>query len=205
MQITRILTLTILTVGILYTSKSEARRGWGSGGGGRGGEFRMGARLEMMAKELQLDKRTRKQIESIFVQTRAEARAMKQRIRPLKRSMKELLFQDNANEAEIMARIDEIGALRTKLRKLRVKTLLRVRQLLTPAQRAKLRNMRQQKREVIKRNCAPDIQKFCGAASGRGIKKRCLFKNFDQLSPQCKKAVKKFKHHRRGRRGHGRF
>ena len=89
--------------------------------------------------------------------------------------------------------------LRSRLHKLQIKTLLRVRQILSPEQRQKLKNLRHKRGKAFRAACSSDMKTLCADVSSRHMKKRCLFDNFNKLSPQCRKmVVKGFRHRHRG-------
>ena len=61
--------------------------------------------------------------------------------------------QEPPNERLVMSRADRLHQLRGKMHKLRLKTLLRVGRLLTPAQRAQLRSLHQARKKRLRKAC----------------------------------------------------
>lgn len=161
---------------------------------------RRGKRLERMADELGLDAGTKARIRQVFIQTRAEAKPLRQRLRTERRALRRLLRADNATEAAVLAQADKLGALKLQLKKIRLKAMLRVRQLLTPAQRQKLRELRRSRHRAVRAACSADVAKLCNSSGGEGRwkRKRCLLHSYDKLSAQCKQAIGSRFHHHRG-------
>jgi Spy/CpxP family protein refolding chaperone len=180
---------TAAVLAAVWTVPGEAEARWGKGRG-----------LERMAEKLGVDAATKTQIKQLVTQSRAEAKALRQQLRQEKRKLRELLKQDAPAEAAVLAQADALGRLKLKLKKLRLKTILRVRQLLTPQQRKALQQLREQKRRKLRAACAADVQRLCSGVEGkRGRKRRCLARHFDQLSPGCRAVVLKGLRHRKGR------
>lgn len=156
-----------------------------------------GPKLEKMAAELQLDAKTKGQIKSIFDNSRAESKAMRGQLRRAKRELHELLKQDMPREADVLARVDVVSAIKAKLARLRIKTLLQARQLLSPAQRQKLRGLWEKRHRAFQAACGADLQKLCpkvpGGFEGKHRAGRCLFRNRDKLSAACRGMLEK--HH----------
>ena len=160
-----------------------------------------GPKLEKMASELQLDARTKGQIKSILANSRAEGKALRSQVHKAKRELHELLKQDMPREADVLAKLDAVSALKAKLARQRIMTLLRVRQLLSPAQRQKLRGLWEKRHKAFRQACSADLQKLCPnipeGFEGKHKAGRCLFRNQDKLSPACRGLLQK--HH--GRKG----
>ena len=94
--------------------------------------------LEEHAERLQLSDETRSQIRHIADASREEADAHREQLRALHDQMREILSQDTPDEGAVMRKADEIGAAETAEQKQRLRTMLEIRALLTPAQRAEL-------------------------------------------------------------------
>ena len=97
-----------------------------------------GPRLERLVEELGLDAQTLAQVDAIIDASRAKKRALRRQLREAREQMYSLLEAQEPQEAALLKQADHIGGLRTKLRKERLKTMLRVRALLSPEQRASL-------------------------------------------------------------------
>ena len=97
-----------------------------------------GPRLEHLIEELGLDAATLAQADAIIDASRANERTLRRQLREANTQMRGLLETDNPEEAELLQQVDIIGHLRTELRKEQLKTMLRVRALLSPEQRTML-------------------------------------------------------------------
>ena len=117
--------------------------GWGAGGWAQpqGPPVRHappGLRLERLVEELGLDAQTLAQVDAIIDASREKKRTLRRQLREARRQMHSLLEAEEPQEAELLEQADRIGGLRTELRKEQLKTMLRVRALLSPGQRARL-------------------------------------------------------------------
>ncbi len=97
-----------------------------------------GLRLERLVEELGLDAQTLAQVDAIIDASRDKKRTLRRQLREVRKQMRSLLEAEEPQEAELLEQADRIGSLRTELRKEQLKTMLRVRALLSPGQRAKL-------------------------------------------------------------------
>jgi Spy/CpxP family protein refolding chaperone len=96
------------------------------------------------ADELGIDDATLTQIRGIVDASRAEGRELFDRVRQERGTMRDLLSQDSPDEAAVMAQADVVGDAMTALRKHRLATMLKIRALLTPEQRAALVKLRKE-------------------------------------------------------------
>jgi Spy/CpxP family protein refolding chaperone len=96
-------------------------------------------RLEEKIDALNLDDATRSAIHNAIEEGRAEHEAIRSQLRKAHRDLRALLQQDTPDEAAVLAQSEVIGGLETEHRKQALHTLLTVRALLTPEQRATLR------------------------------------------------------------------
>ncbi len=93
-----------------------------------------GVPLEHLIEELGLDDETLAQADAVIDASRTEERSL----READRFMRTLLEQEEPDEDAVMTQVESIGGLRTNLRKEQLRTMLRVRALLTPEQRIRL-------------------------------------------------------------------
>lgn len=115
--------------------------GWASDGWARppGPSARhAGSRLEQLVEELGLDAETLAQVDAIIDASRAKKRTLRRQLREAHKQMRRMLEEEAPRETALLEQVDRIGGLRTTLRKEQLKTMLRVRALLSPEQRAKL-------------------------------------------------------------------
>ena len=97
-----------------------------------------GLRLERLVEELGLDAQTLARVDTIIDASREKKRTLRRQLREARQRMRSLLEAEEPQEAELLEQADRIGGLRTELRKEQLKTMLRVRALLSPEQRARL-------------------------------------------------------------------
>lgn len=71
---------------------------------------------------------------------RDKKRTLREQLHEARKQMHSLLDTDSPSESAVMRQVEHIGALRTELRKEQLKTMLGVRALLSPEQRAVLRD-----------------------------------------------------------------
>jgi len=110
--------------------------------GRRGHAGDLAERFDRIAGELQLDARTRAAVRQVLDQARPRAEELRTEKRQARRALRDLLGQAAPNEQAVLAMVRTLGQIRTDTELHRVQTLLRVRALLTPAQRAQLSTMR---------------------------------------------------------------
>ena len=102
--------------------------------------------LEKHAERLQLSAEQRAQIGRIAGESRDERETHRERLHELHAQMRDILQQDAPAEDAVMRKADEIGAAETDAQKHRLRTLLEIRALLTPAQRAELVKIYEERR-----------------------------------------------------------
>ena len=97
------------------------------------------SRLEEKIDALNLDDATRTAIHKTIDEGRAAQDDIRSQLRKARQDFRAMLQQDKPNEAQVLAQSEVIGGLVTEQRKQALHTLLAVRALLTPEQRASLR------------------------------------------------------------------
>ncbi len=129
----------VLALGLLLAAPAALAGRWGAGErGGRGHHTPLDARLEKHLDELGLDDAQREKVRVILDAARAEREGGRERMVSAFESMHVLLEADAPDEAAVLAKADEIGALRNERHKAMLRTLLRVRAELSREQRQKL-------------------------------------------------------------------
>ena len=108
----------------------------------RQGSDRM-SRLEEKIDALNLDDATRTALHKAIDEGRVAQDDMRSQLRKARRDLRTLLQQDSPDEAQVLAQSEVIGGLETNQRKQALHTLLTVRALLTPEQRANLKETMQ--------------------------------------------------------------
>ena len=96
-------------------------------------------RLEEKIDALNLDDATRTAIHKALDEGRVAQDDMRSQLRKARQDLRAMLQQDNPTEAQVLAQSEVIGGLETEQRKQALHTLLTIRALLTPEQRASLR------------------------------------------------------------------
>lgn len=102
--------------------------------------------LERNAERLGLDERARAEIRSLADAAREESRGVETGLRTLHDEMRKLLDQETPDLDGVLRQADRIGAAETELSKLRLRTMLRIRGLLTPEQRQELVRIHEERR-----------------------------------------------------------
>lgn len=146
------------------SSPSRAQEGPpGPGGGPPPGEGRgPGPRpppfedlVERHAGRLGLDEAARAKIRAVVDGSRDEMRRLEEEMRTLRGELRDLLDADAPGVAEVLAKADAVGAAETAVHKLRLRTMLGVRALLTPDQRAELVKIHEEMRRERGRRSPP--------------------------------------------------
>lgn len=115
------------------------------------------------AEALGLTTEQEKEIKTTLSTSDGESTELRRKMEQAASRQIELLSQDTPDEAAIFKVVDEIGAMRSDIAKLRMKQLLAVLKKLTPEQRAKLRELTKTRIEEAK-----DRMKKEGRAARRG-------------------------------------
>ena len=153
------------------------------------------------AERLGLDKEILTAIRAIVDASRTQGETLRTELRQAQAQMRVLLSQEAPNEAAVMQQADAIGALELAIRQQRLQVMLRIRALLTPAQRQELMRLQEawqtRRRPDIMQACQTESTDLCpNAAQGRPHLE-CLHEHMAELSEACRTAIQ-------GRRGAGR-
>lgn len=195
--------LTILALAVAAPARARPQHG------PHGGPPPPGALVEHMADELDLDEETHAAIRSIVEASRERGEALREEIRDETRAMFERMHDDPVDRADLMARVERIGALRTEAEKHRIDTLLAIREQLSPEQREALVEMRGEMRRhhvgPVLDACADDVGSLCEDDGPGAV--FCLFRHRDEVSEGCAEALEAMPRHfhagRGGPEGHG--
>ncbi|MCG8591783.1 MAG: Spy/CpxP family protein refolding chaperone, partial [Proteobacteria bacterium] len=115
------------------------------GGGGEGCGPRGGGkldRIERSVERLDLDEETRSSVYSVLDASRDEDRELRREMREAREQMRSLMDAEQPDTEAIFAQADAIGALRTEAQKQKLRTMIELRQLLSPEQWRELRSFR---------------------------------------------------------------
>jgi Spy/CpxP family protein refolding chaperone len=103
--------------------------------------------LERHAERLGLDDATRAKIREVADAGRDARNAQQKQLHALRDELRALLSVDAPVESEVLAKAEEIGRVETGLEKERLRSMLAIRALLTPAQRSELVEIHRERRE----------------------------------------------------------
>jgi Spy/CpxP family protein refolding chaperone len=100
--------------------------------------------LELFSEELGLTEEQQSAIKEQQFQTEKEVIELRSKIEVAELELKNLLREDNPDEAEIKNKIEEIGQLKSELRWVKVQAKLGLRDLLTSEQYEKLKTLKKE-------------------------------------------------------------
>jgi hypothetical protein len=107
--------------------------------------------------------------------------------------MRTLLSQEVPNAAAVMQQADAIGALELAILKQRLQVMLRIRALLTPAQRQELMRLQEtwqaRRRSDIMQACQAESIEICPNAAPGRPHLACLEEHMAELSLACRTAI----------------
>ena len=154
--------------------------------------------IEQHAERLGLDQETRDAIHRIVEESRARGEEYRLELRDAHAQMRQLLEQDTPDEDDVMRQVEVIGELEIEERKHRFASMLAIRAKLTPEQRAEMAKIREEKRTGRKATwrkrlegaCGGDLEQFCAGLEPGPELGACLRKHRDQLSEQCRGAMR---------------
>lgn len=173
---------------LLALAATPAAAGPGRGFGGPP----LGAMIDYHAEELGLDDATRQEIREIVESSHARDEELRDQIRAERKALHDLMESEPVDRGAVMDQVERISELRAEEDKHRIDTMLRIREQLTPEQRAALVQTRHRMHEShmgpIMEACQADREVHCGAQGGpRGI--HCLLRHRDELSSGCGSAL----------------
>jgi Spy/CpxP family protein refolding chaperone len=133
-------TAALLLAGLALAFPAHARRDRGDWGGS-------GGWIERHAEELGLDEAKLAEIRAILDASRAQADGIHDEHRAARKAMHDLLDQDEPDRAAVMKQAEVLGEIEVRKHKHRLETMLKIREMLTPEQRAQLRTLKDEMRE----------------------------------------------------------
>jgi len=153
------------------------------------------------AERLGLDKETLATIHTIVEASRAQEENMRTELRQAQARMRTLLSEEGPQEAAVMQQADAIGTLELAIRKQRLQAMLRIRALLTPAQRQELMRLQEswhtRRRLESMPACQTESTALCPDTAPGHPYLECLYEHMAELSEACRTALQ-------SRRGEGR-
>lgn len=126
----------VLGLGLAATSSARDADGEGCHG-----KASRGQRLARALERLELDAETRSAVDEILDGNRDSQRARRREMHQAHRELRALLDAETPDEAAVLAQAELLGGLETEARKERLAARLQVQALLTPEQRAELRDV----------------------------------------------------------------
>ena len=125
-----------------FTSNAEA--GPKRGHRGHRGKGEMSARL---CEKLDLSAEQQAKVKNLREETKSETKVLHQKLRELGKEIHWLWSSENPNEDAVMAKIEEMSVVKLDLEKIRAELRLDINALLTPEQKAKAVELREQRKE----------------------------------------------------------
>jgi Spy/CpxP family protein refolding chaperone len=176
---------------LLMLAATPAAAGPGHGPDGFGGPP-LGAMLDFQAEELGLDEDTRQAIREIVESSHARDEELRNQIRTERRTLRELMEREPVDRDAVMDQVERVSELEADEDKHRIDTMLRIREQLTPEQRAALVESRQRMHErhlgPILEACQEERVATCQPQGGpRAI--HCLLRHRAELSQACSSAL----------------
>lgn len=112
--------------------------------------------LERHAERLRLDEAVQERVRAIAAEAEQEGASLRETLDREREALHDLLAQDAPDADAVMRQAEAVGAAETAMHKQRLRTLLEVRALLTPAQRAELVEIFDEKRARMQRERGGD-------------------------------------------------
>ena len=152
-----------------------------------------------LLEEVGVNETVRHEISSISDKSEPRARDLHEQIHEARKTLRNLLEQDSPDQALVMQKVDEIGALEIQADKHRLETMLSIRALLTPEQRTALETLRENhqgkryghKMRKLKKACRDTLTETCSETLGDRDQIRCLHDQHADISDSCKMALQK--------------
>ncbi len=201
-----IASLTALLVLLLAAGQGFARPpfhgGFMEGHGSHEGRF-----LDEYADRLGLDEETREKVRAKIDASRAESEPLRDQVHDGYRTLRELLMQDAPDRDAVMNQAEKLGELRIALAKLRLTTLLDVRALLTPEQRAEMMAIHEERKSrflgPVLEACADDLEALCPDTDDPREVFHCIKEQRESLSEECRDSFRRGRFGRRHGPPHG--
>jgi Spy/CpxP family protein refolding chaperone len=187
-------TINVLVVCVLLTaltaldiSRAEAQRP------SRDTSAQLDRFITQYAERLGLDQETLGTIRTIVDASRTQEETLRAELRQAQAQMRTLLSQEMPNATAVMQQADAIGALELASRKQRLQAMLRIRALLTPAQRQELMHLQEtghtRRRPALMQACQAESTELCPEAAPGHPHLECLYEHMAELSEACRTAI----------------
>ena len=158
-----------------------------------------GAFPDQLLEQVGVDKTIRGEIAGISNSSEVQAKEMHERIHTERKALRKLLEENAPDPNLVMKQVEEIGALEIDADKHRLSTMLSIRALLTPEQRAALEELHQEHRQnrhghkmrKVKRACSETLADSCSNQESDPDRIACLRQQESETSDACKRALRK--------------
>jgi Spy/CpxP family protein refolding chaperone len=190
----------VVVVGLFISAAALARPPYGGPLGPPG----PAGLIEEHADRLGLDDEARAAIRAIVDESHERAAELHEDHREARRALRDLLSRDLPGEASVMQQAELLGAIETEMTKHRLRTLLRIRALLTPEQREEMMAIHRGRHggpEMLLEDCGGDLEKLCPDTDSPFDHMGCLREHADHVSEGCASALDTLRHKRGFRRG----
>lgn len=146
------------------------------------------------AEQIGLDAEAQAALGAIVEESERDEQALREEIRAARERMHELLSAAELDRAAVMAQADVLDVLHARSHRHRLDAVLRIHELLTPAQRQALVEIRDRERPWRRGRgplgrCSADLRSLCADAPEGAGALRCLADRWDALSEPCREAV----------------
>jgi Spy/CpxP family protein refolding chaperone len=98
-------------------------------------------------KELGLTKEQREKLRTLMAGSTNAMRSLHARMKAAAKAQADLLLTEAPDEAAVLKGVEELGAVRLEMARLRMKQMLEARKILTPEQRTRLRDLLKERLE----------------------------------------------------------
>jgi len=106
-----------------------------------------GMRLERFAQELQLSEAQLAEVRNVQSETERQVVALRAKIQLAEIDLRNLMHDKEVDESAVLAKVSEIGNLKTEIRLQKVQAKLAINKLLTEEQRQQLQELERQRRK----------------------------------------------------------
>ncbi len=146
------------------------------------------------AERLGLDADTQAALARILEESGGQYRELEEEERAERGEFRALMSVPEPDRDAILAQADVLDALRSRAHRSKLDAILRIRELLTPEQRAQLIEIRNEERPWRRGRgplgrCSSDLHALCASAPDGPDALRCLADRWDRVTETCREAV----------------
>lgn len=154
----------------------------------------VGTMIDHHAEALGLDEETREAVREIVEASHEEGEALRREAEAARGALHELMEQEPVDRDAVLDQVERVGDLRTESKKHRIETLLDIRELLTPEQRATLKDTMSEMHRSFRGGRLGALRDACEAereqCPGHGPRMlHCLHRQGAALSEPCAAAL----------------